>query len=537
MRDYALGTTFDLKFTTRRFTTGVPFTLAGSPAVVAYPDNSTTEITAGITLSVDFDSRTGLNNVRVVATSGNGYAAGSNYSLVISSGTVDSVSVVGEVIGEFSLEAQSPLRPTTTGRTLDVTATGGAGIDWSNVEAPTTTLNLSGTTIATTQKVDVETIKTNPVVNAGTITFPTTATLASTTNITAGTVTTATNVTTVNGLAANVITATSIQADAITAAKVADGTIDAATFAAGAIDAAAIANNAIDRATFAADTGLQTIRSNTAQSATGTTIVLDASASAVDNFYNNDIVYITGGTGVGQARFITAYVGATKTATVATWATNPDVTSTFAILPFDAVAGASAPTAAQVATAVWQDTTAGDFTTAGSIGKSLFTGGAVPGAAGGVFIAGSNAATTVNITGNLTGNVSGSVGSVTGNVGGNVVGDVGGNVTGSVGSVAAGGITASSIATGAVDADAIATDAINEIADGILNRDISVGTDSGSTTFRTLRQAIRFLRNKWAISTGTLTVYKEDDSTASWTAAVSTDPAAEPIVSNDPAGP
>jgi hypothetical protein len=47
-------------------------------------------------------------------------------------------------------------------------------------------------------------------------------------------------------------------------------------------------------------------------------------------------------------------------------------------------------------------------------------GAAVPaataGAAGGLFIAGSNAATTVNITGNLTGNVSGSVGSVTASV-------------------------------------------------------------------------------------------------------------------------
>lgn len=46
-----------------------------------------------------------------------------------------------------------------------------------------------------TQKVDIETIKTNPVVNGGTVTFPTTATLASTTNITAGTITTATNLT------------------------------------------------------------------------------------------------------------------------------------------------------------------------------------------------------------------------------------------------------------------------------------------------------------------------------------------------------
>ncbi len=42
-------------------------------------------------------------------------------------------------------------------------------------------------TVPDTQKVDVNTIKTNPVVNGGTVTFPTTATLASTTNITAAT--------------------------------------------------------------------------------------------------------------------------------------------------------------------------------------------------------------------------------------------------------------------------------------------------------------------------------------------------------------
>ena len=100
-----------------------------------------------------------------------------------------------------------PLVPTTAGRTLDVSAGGEAGVDWANVGSPTTTLALTGTTIATTQKVDVETIKTNPVVNAGTVTFPTTATLASTTNITAGTITT------VNGLAANVITAAATAAD------------------------------------------------------------------------------------------------------------------------------------------------------------------------------------------------------------------------------------------------------------------------------------------------------------------------------------
>lgn len=305
-------------------------------------------------------------------------------------------------------------------------------------------------------------------------TFP--GSVASPTNITAGTITTATNVTTVNGLAANVITATSIAADAITAAKVADGTID--------------------RATFAADTGLQPIRSSTAQAGSATTITLDASASASNNFYNNDIVYITGGTGVGQARFITAYVGATKVATVATWVTNPDNTSTFAILPFDAVAGASAPTAAQVATAVWQDTTAGDFTTAGSIGKSLFTSGAVPGASGGLFIAGTNAATAVAITGNITGNLSGSVGSVTGltasDVGAiktqtdkfvfTVTNQVDANVKSNAGAAitSASGIQevkVASIAANAITSTSIAADAIT---DAKVASDVTIASVTGS---------------------------------------------------------
>jgi hypothetical protein len=78
------------------------------------------------------------------------------------------------------------------------------------------------------------------------------------------------------------------------------------------------------------------IRSNTAQAGAATTITLDASASAVNDFYNDTIIVLTGGTGAGQARVIADYVGATKVATVATWVTNPDNTSTFVILPFGA---------------------------------------------------------------------------------------------------------------------------------------------------------------------------------------------------------
>lgn len=101
--DLVLGDTFDVKFTTIA-STGAPITLAGSPVISAYPGNSTTQLTAGITLSVDFDGVTGLHNIRVVASSGNGYATATNYALVITTGTVDSVSVVGYVVAHFSIE-------------------------------------------------------------------------------------------------------------------------------------------------------------------------------------------------------------------------------------------------------------------------------------------------------------------------------------------------------------------------------------------------------------------------------------------------
>jgi hypothetical protein len=61
--------------------------------------------------------------------------------------------------------------------------------------------------------------------------------------------------------------------------------------------------------------------------------------------------------------------------------------------------GGGGPTAAQIATAVWQDTTSGDFTVAGSIGKSLYTSGNAPGAANGIALVGSNMGTVASVTG------------------------------------------------------------------------------------------------------------------------------------------
>src|SRR6185437_1329421 len=90
-----------------------------------------------------------------------------------------------------------------------------------------------------------------------------------------------------------------------------------------------IAAGGITRASFDPDTGLQTVRSDTAQAGGATSITLDASASSADGYYANDIIYLTGGTGAGQARFCTAYDGTTKVATVAAWSVVPDNTTTF----------------------------------------------------------------------------------------------------------------------------------------------------------------------------------------------------------------
>lgn len=189
--------------------------------------------------------------------------------------------------------------------------------------------------------------------------------------------------------------------------------------------------------------------------------------------------------------------------------------STEVIATGDAYARLGAPAGASVSA----DVAAAKVDTAAIKVKTDFLPSATAGATGGVFIAGTNAATaittalTANITGNVTGNLSGTVGSVTGAVG-SVTGNVGGNVTGSIGSVASAGIAAASLATAAKQ----------DIADFVLDRSLSAGTDSGtdSTATRTVRQALRVLRNKAGIAASVLTVTKEDDTTTSWTAAVTT---------------
>lgn len=123
--DYDASAVIYGKFTTYQPSTGAAFTLGGTPALSVYKDNSTTQSTSGVTLTVSFDSVTGLNHFAIDTSSdGTFYSAGSFFDIVITTGTVDSVSVVGAVVASFTIRKDSALKPTTAGRTALVDASG-----------------------------------------------------------------------------------------------------------------------------------------------------------------------------------------------------------------------------------------------------------------------------------------------------------------------------------------------------------------------------------------------------------------------------
>jgi hypothetical protein len=80
-----------------------------------------------------------------------------------------------------------------------------------------------------------------------------------------------------------------------------------------------------------ADAGLAPLLAGTALGGAAGTITLDS--GSVDG-YTGQVVRLTGGTGAGQARLVTAYEPMTGVASVSpNWTIAPDATSTFAVLP------------------------------------------------------------------------------------------------------------------------------------------------------------------------------------------------------------
>jgi len=104
MIDYQLEDTVFLPFTTRAFATGIPTVLAGTPAIDIYEDATATPIITGETLVVSLNSVVGFNMITVTATAATGFNVGGHYTAIIQAGTVGGVSVVGEVVGEFTID-------------------------------------------------------------------------------------------------------------------------------------------------------------------------------------------------------------------------------------------------------------------------------------------------------------------------------------------------------------------------------------------------------------------------------------------------
>ena len=117
--DFSLGATFDTLFTSV-YTNGKPVTLDTGSAYI-FADNGTTSITAGVTTTLNVAAVAGLNGIRVVATSGNGYATAKNYHIMIN-GSISDIPVSGYMVASFSIENRNTQANLTRWNGVSVTA-------------------------------------------------------------------------------------------------------------------------------------------------------------------------------------------------------------------------------------------------------------------------------------------------------------------------------------------------------------------------------------------------------------------------------
>ena len=68
---------------------------------------------------------------------------------------------------------------------------------------------------------------------------------------------------------------------------------------------------------------------------------------------------------------------------------------------------------------------------------------------------------------------------------------------------------------------AVMTIKLLSVASDILSADLGSGTNAGTLNERTVRSALRSLRNKVSVGSGTMTVYKENDADTAWTGSLS----------------
>ncbi len=453
------GETFTFRFTTRAFATGIPTVLAGSPVLSAMEDAVDTAITTGVTWTASA-SVTGLNLCTIDASQAD-FEAGKEYDVYISTGTVDSVSAVGEVVGHFSLSrsaAAVELANGTDGLTAlkttidalnDVAATdivssgaittlAGAVV---NVDLTDTLTTYTGNTLQTIDAATLNDITAASVWAVDATTQQTQGTfgqaigdpVADTTTIYQSVATDATgdnvavDIVAVKAETVLIVADTGeLQADDVPTliaavqsdtdniqtrlpAALVGGAMDSDVSAmqTNTITAAAVAVGAFDTDAFSAAALLQLgglLLAGTADAGGNTTNIVDAALTEADDLWTGNWVRITSGTSINQCRLITNFVATSDTLTF-----SPAVSS-----------------------AIGAGVTYEIISHAGSDVQSW---------------AGTNAAMLAP----------------------NAL--IGGAVDSDVSAIQAGAITAAAVATDAIDADALATDAVNEIVDQVWNED------------------------------------------------------------------
>lgn len=91
---------------------GASITRATNGTISVYKGNGTTQTTAGITDTEDFDSLTGIHWVTIDTSADAFYATGQNYSVVLSGATIDG-ETVNAVLATFSIENRRFVTPPT----------------------------------------------------------------------------------------------------------------------------------------------------------------------------------------------------------------------------------------------------------------------------------------------------------------------------------------------------------------------------------------------------------------------------------------
>jgi uncharacterized protein YaiE (UPF0345 family) len=128
---------------------GESITRAANGTVSVYKDGGTTQSTAGVTDTEDFDGLTGVHLVAIDMTAdGTFYSSGSDFEVVLSASTIDG-KVINATLFSFSIENRSALMPTVADRKVDVETTGEVGLDFNNVKQATGSTTLTNITVPT----------------------------------------------------------------------------------------------------------------------------------------------------------------------------------------------------------------------------------------------------------------------------------------------------------------------------------------------------------------------------------------------------